>query len=155
VKDTRQWEFVADMSFDGFVTISDIGLWVKWLFYYPGDWVILKLSHNPFGRFFEFSAADYGGVFSLLISLLFFTIIFFIPSMITEAIAEQKEWNENASPKLKLQARRMTNVMKFGLFSALLMYASLQFDVTWLLIISGLMLVTSFILFFILDFREK
>ena len=104
---SRIWSFTADMNFDGLVTISDIGLWVNWIFTYPGDWVILKLSHNSIGRFFEFSAADYGGVFSFLISLFVFSMIFFIPSVIIDGIAEQKEWNENATPKEKLQARRL------------------------------------------------
>jgi hypothetical protein len=148
MKDTRQWEFVADMNFDGFVTISDIGLWVNWIFTYPGDWVVLKLTHNSIGRFLEFSAADYGGVFSFLISLLFFAMIFFIPSMITDGISEQKEWNENLSPKEKLQARRFVSVMIFTVFSFFLLWASLQLNIFWLEIISAFMVLLSSVLFF-------
>ncbi len=148
MKDTRQWEFVADMNFDGFVTISDIGLWVNWIFTYPGDWVVLKLTHNSIGRFLEFSAADYGGVFSFLISLLFFAMIFFIPSMITDGISEQKEWNENQSPKEKLQARRIMSVMIFTVFSFFLLWASLQLNIFWLEIISAFMVLLSSVLFF-------
>jgi hypothetical protein len=148
MKDTRQWEFVADMNFDGFVTISDIGLWVNWIFTYPGDWVVFKLTHNSIGRFLEFSAADYGGVFSFLISLLFFAMIFFIPSMITDGISEQKEWNENQSPKEKLQARRIMSVMIFTVFSFFLLWASLQLNIFWLEIISAFMVLLSSVLFF-------
>jgi hypothetical protein len=148
MKDTRQWEFVADMNLDGSVTISDIGLWVNWIFTYPGDWVVLKLTHNSIGRFLEFSAADYGGVFSFLISLLFFAMIFFIPSMITDGISEQKEWNENASPKEKLQARRLLSVTIFTVFSFFLLWASLQLNIFWLEIISAFMVLLSSVLFF-------
>ena len=36
---TRQWAFILDMNRDGAVTISDVGLWMKWLFFYPGDFI--------------------------------------------------------------------------------------------------------------------
>ena len=93
---TRLWEFSADMNLDGSVTISDIGLWVSWLLSYPGDWAILKLTHNPIGKFFEFSSADYGGFASFLISVLFLIVVFFIvpaviSAVITNGIDEQKE----------------------------------------------------------------
>jgi len=145
---TRLWEFSADMNLDGSVTISDIGLWVNWIFTYPGDWIILKLTHNNIGRFFEFSAADYGGVFSFLISLFVFSMIFFIPSVITDGVSEQKEWNKNASPKEKLQARRFSSVMLFTIFSAFVMYLATQIGETWFIVASLLMFTMGSILFF-------
>jgi len=144
----RMWSFASDMNFDGSVTISDIGLWVNWLFTYPGDWVILKLTHNGIGRFFEFSAADYGGVFSALISLFVFAMISLIPSMITDGIAEQKEWNENASSKEKLQARRFWSMMIFTIFSAFVMYIATQVGETWFMVASLLMFAMSSMLLF-------
>ena len=151
MKDTRQWEFVADMNFDGFVTISDIGLWWKWFFSYPGDLVVLLLTNNNIGRFFELSAADYGGMFSFLISLFVFVgipiaIIQF--GTIEERTGTIEERNENASPKLELQGRRIRSLIRTSIFSALLMYISLQLDITWLQIIAGLMFATGGILFF-------
>jgi hypothetical protein len=31
----RIWQFAADMNGDGVVTISDVWLWFKWLYFYP------------------------------------------------------------------------------------------------------------------------
>jgi hypothetical protein len=36
----RQWKLKRDINGDGKVTISDVPGWVKWLVYYPGDWLI-------------------------------------------------------------------------------------------------------------------
>src|SRR5712675_1416458 len=38
-----RWIFLADMNRDGYVTISDFWLWIKWVFYAPGDWILLML----------------------------------------------------------------------------------------------------------------
>ena len=51
----RQWSFVADMNFDRVITVSDCWLWLKWLFYYPGDLAIQTVFGQLPGmvRFFE------------------------------------------------------------------------------------------------------
>ena len=67
-KNTRLWEFVSDMNFDGAVTISDVGLWMQWLIYYPGDWFIQYFMNTDVGRFLEISEANYGELLSLVIS---------------------------------------------------------------------------------------
>ena len=49
----RQWDFNADMNSDGAVTISDLWLWGKWLYFYPGDLLFAQLighSVSPFPR---------------------------------------------------------------------------------------------------------
>ena len=58
----RQWKWVADMNADGIVTISDVWLWIEWLFYWPGDGFIYILIHkfSTFAQFFELTSADYG-----------------------------------------------------------------------------------------------
>jgi len=69
----RQWQFVADMNGDGLITISDVGLWFKWLYFWPGDAVIYALMETPLGRFFEVSPASYSGAASGIISLFVWT----------------------------------------------------------------------------------
>jgi uncharacterized iron-regulated membrane protein len=66
----RQWSFIADMNFDGAVTISDAWLWLKWLFFYPGDllFYVLMTSVSPVARFLELSQSSYGGWSSGIIS---------------------------------------------------------------------------------------
>lgn len=66
----RQWEFVADMSQNGLVTVSDLWLWIKWLYFWPGDGLIyLAILKTPaIAEFFELSAAKYGGPLSLFLS---------------------------------------------------------------------------------------
>jgi hypothetical protein len=43
--DPRLWTFVADRDFNGKITISDVWLWFKWLYFYPGD-LFIYLSVN-------------------------------------------------------------------------------------------------------------
>jgi len=66
----RQWEFVADMNRSGVVTVSDVWLWVKWLYFWPGDGLIyLAVTQAPdLAKFFELSASKFGGPLSLFLS---------------------------------------------------------------------------------------
>ena len=68
----QRWLFAADMNGDGFVTIGDIWLWVKWVFCTPGDGVLLLvMTQAPaLARFLEITpAASLGGWLSALISV--------------------------------------------------------------------------------------
>ena len=71
--DPRQWTFVADMNANGSVTISDVWLWVKWLYFYPGDGLVYFFVNEvpKIGQFFEITYNSYNGVFSGIISFLF------------------------------------------------------------------------------------
>ncbi len=54
--------FAWDMTGDGAITISDVGQWVHWGFFLPGDLVIWALMLlEPIGHFLELSPAWYGG----------------------------------------------------------------------------------------------
>lgn len=68
--DPRQWAFVADMNYSGAITISDVWMWFKWLFFYPGDGVVYFLLHGipRLGQFLEINYDSYGGVLSGIIS---------------------------------------------------------------------------------------
>lgn len=68
--DLRLWSFFADMNGDGAITISDVWLWIKWLYFYPGDGLHYALMHGlpKLAEFFEVSSASYGGGFSGVVS---------------------------------------------------------------------------------------
>lgn len=68
--DPRQWTFVADMNYNGSITISDVWLWCKWLYFYPGDGFVYFLVNTipNIGHFFEITYSSYGGVLSGIIS---------------------------------------------------------------------------------------
>lgn len=68
--DPRQWNFVADMNYSGSVTISDVWLWFKWLYFYPGDGLVYFLVNKipDIGRFFEITNSSYGGILSGVVS---------------------------------------------------------------------------------------
>ena len=71
----RLWAFKADMDFNGVVTISDSWLWFKWLFYYPGDLLILLImKFGDIHTFFELSASSFGNWFSWIISFAFWSV---------------------------------------------------------------------------------
>ncbi len=72
----RDWVFKADMNIDGTFTISDIYLFLKSLYFYPGDYLIRFLSNNDVGKFLEISIQDYGGFMSGFFS--FFAWAYFL-----------------------------------------------------------------------------
>lgn len=77
---TRLWVFKADMDFNGIVTISDTWLWFKWLFFYPGDILILEImKFGDIHTFLELSASTFGNWFSGIISfIVWFPFIFIV-----------------------------------------------------------------------------
>ena len=54
---SRLWAFVEDMDYNGVITISDVWLWFKWLYFYPGDLIVYILLNDApeIGQFFEMS----------------------------------------------------------------------------------------------------
>jgi hypothetical protein len=82
MSDLRQWAFIVDMNYSGSFTISDLWLWLKWLYFYPGDTVvyfILKDDKNYlFSQFFEIDYQSYGGVFSGIISFIVWVVFIII-----------------------------------------------------------------------------
>ncbi len=78
MNDPRIWGFVADMNFNGSVTISDVWLWTKWLYFYPGDGLVyLLLNKAPqISSFFEMTLSSYDGVFSGIVSFIIWFILF-------------------------------------------------------------------------------
>lgn len=85
--DFRQWSFVADMNYDGTVTISDIWLWFKWIYFYPGDGVVYFLVNKApdIGRFLEMTYSSYGGLFSGVISFFVWLIALAIIGIASDA----------------------------------------------------------------------
>ena len=75
----RQWFPSLDMNYDGVFTISDVGLWFPWLFFFPGDLIVLVFINiiPPLGRFFEMNVESYGGIFSAIVSVLFWFMLIF------------------------------------------------------------------------------
>ncbi len=69
--ETRQWAFVSDMNYSGTITISDVWLWFKWLYFYPGDGVVYFLINKApvAGQFLEITYNNYGGTLSGIISV--------------------------------------------------------------------------------------
>ena len=64
-----RWFIAPDMNCDGLVTISDVGLWLEWVFFLPGDgliWFLMQLE--PIATFLEMTSESYGGWGSGLIS---------------------------------------------------------------------------------------
>jgi hypothetical protein len=71
----RLWHFKADMDHNGVVTISDTWLWFKWLFFFPGDSLIVGLmKFGDIVTFFELSASSFGNWFSWIISFAFWSV---------------------------------------------------------------------------------
>jgi hypothetical protein len=75
--------FIAtDMNMDGVISISDVGLWVQYVFYLPAkiiSWAIYNIE--PLGRFFEMDCSTGSGIFSGLFSLfLWWFLLFLLPN---------------------------------------------------------------------------
>ena len=94
----RQWLFISNMNGDGIFTISDVGAWIGWLFFYPGDLVIYGiLFFGQLARFFEVTPAHYGGLFSFLFGL----AIWPIPLLVL-FIGRFEEWYEQKQNKTRI-----------------------------------------------------
>jgi hypothetical protein len=79
----RQWNFVADMNFDGLINATDVWLWLKWLFFYPGDFIMqYMLKHAPLlAKGLEVTLESFGGAGSGVLSLW----VFMAATMVCEA----------------------------------------------------------------------
>jgi hypothetical protein len=66
-----RWIFLTDMNGDGVVTISDFWLWAKWVFYAPGDFMLLALMLKApsVAGFLEITTAMLYGWWSFALSL--------------------------------------------------------------------------------------
>ena len=92
--DLRQWSFVADMNQSGAITISDVWLWFKWLYFYPGDYLLyIVIDRLPSAaNFFEITPESYGGILSGFFSLL--TWLIFIGGIIVDI--RQRKWKKSS-----------------------------------------------------------
>ena len=79
----HRFKIVFDLNGDGAFTISDVWEWVKWIYFAPGDYLIIQLlnaevEHTAVGRFFELSSVSIGGIasgaFSAVVLLIAFVI---------------------------------------------------------------------------------
>ncbi len=73
--DYRLWSFSADMNGDGTVTISDVWLWCKWLYFMPGDLVVAMVGPTAFGRFLELTTSSYGSAGSGFLSVILWMLV--------------------------------------------------------------------------------
>lgn len=73
----EQWSFIADMNYSGSITISDVWLWVKWIYFYPGDLLLyLIMNRTPhLASFFEISIDNYGGKLSGMMSVIAWIVL--------------------------------------------------------------------------------
>ena len=96
--DQRLWKFVADMNGDGAVTFRDLPLWRDWIFYYPGDLLIaFVIKYLPsLAAFLQWDVSTYGGVFSAVISFLFWPVIVVVLSTKKEDSHFKKKFAEQS-----------------------------------------------------------
>lgn len=74
-----RWQFTRDMNCDGLFTISDVGLWIHWLFFLPGDAVFYGLLSIPkLAVFLEITPAWYGGWTSGILSILGWLLVLIV-----------------------------------------------------------------------------
>ena len=76
-----RWRIASDMDGDGVVTISDVGLWIKWIFLAPGDLlVLLAMIHaTPIALYLEISPENISGLLPGALSL--FTWLLFVVAL--------------------------------------------------------------------------
>ena len=99
----RQWAFIADMNHDGAVTISDVGLWLKWLYFYPGDllhYSILSLAPGV-AQFLELSPSSYGGWGSGIVSAFVWMIVLPMLAIFLAAVASSTRQPAKRAPTTK------------------------------------------------------
>lgn len=99
----RNWSFQTDMNHDSLTTISDVWLWFKWLYFYPGDGLLfLVIEKTPsIAKFFELSAASYGGVLSGIISFFAWVVLCFAITILENWKPENWKVDKKAQRKKK------------------------------------------------------
>ena len=104
MKTQRLWKFVEDMNFDGAVTYRDVWLWVKWLFFYPGDGVLYFIINKAprVAGFFEITESSYSGVLSGFITVLFWLCLYGCYAAIREGIEEARQKKELHRRKMEI-----------------------------------------------------
>jgi len=103
IDDPRLWKFVADMNSNGNVTISDVWLWCKWLYFYPGDWLLGLMIHKfpQYANFLKLSYDDYGGVLSGVISFFVYSsLLVLLINTIGEIKEDFDRWRANRNKKI-------------------------------------------------------
>lgn len=78
------------MNADGAVTISDVGLWLKWLYFWPGDTTVQLVGPTAIGRFLEISEASYGGLGSGIVSLIAWSAVISLLSVLDQPFRTKK-----------------------------------------------------------------
>ena len=74
----RQWSFTPDMDANQLITISDVWLWLKWLYFFPGDGLvyIILVEFQSVASFFEMNGSSFGGPFSGFVSFFLWFVIY-------------------------------------------------------------------------------
>ncbi len=90
----RQWSFVADMDCCGALTLNDVMLWFKWLYFYPGDLCILLLANlTPnISQFLGISLADFFGWLSGGVSAVFWILASSIFEIVFSHGGDEREY---------------------------------------------------------------
>ena len=74
-----RWFLAKDMNCDGVFTISDVNLWLEWVFFLPGDGLFwLQMQDQQLSTFFELTPDVYGGWASGIFSAIGWLIVFMI-----------------------------------------------------------------------------
>ena len=87
----NRFSLTSDMNLDGVVTISDVWLWFKWLFFYPGDYLLfiqITVFPTSWAQFWELSFTWFGGWWAGIFS---FFVWMMILIGISEGVREIKE----------------------------------------------------------------
>ena len=110
---SRLWAFHADMNRDGVITIADVWLWIKWLYFYPGDLVLSLIGPTALGRFLEYSPSDYGGQTSSNIAFsfwLFFVVFIYSIFKGHQHMKTAKGKAEHAERVARYEAERIAGI---------------------------------------------
>jgi hypothetical protein len=78
LSDLVDWrlQVMTDMNHDGVVSIADVGLWLQWLFFLPGDLATLVVLGTPVGDFLEITMGSLQGWGSGFLSLCVWYVMF-------------------------------------------------------------------------------
>lgn len=81
-----RFTLAADMNLDGAVTISDVGLWIEWLYRLPATVVVGLAEQSPgIARFFEITCATGQGAGGVIFaSVVWFFLV--VPLLVSFAL---------------------------------------------------------------------